>query len=69
MDSGSKVDDEAEYHGAIQIHSYVLILQSLVSKHYLFSICCKAGRITAPVDLKLPNLLQFTAAIKDQPQI
>lgn len=52
-----------------QIHSYVWILQRLVGKQYLFSICCKADRKTAAVDLKLPNLLQLTTVIKDQPEI
>jgi hypothetical protein len=59
MDSGSKENDEADYRGAIQIHSYVWILQRLVGKQYLFSICCKADRKMAALDLKLPNLLQL----------
>jgi hypothetical protein len=62
-------DDEADYRGAIQMHSYVWILQRLMGKQYLLSILCTADRKTAAVDLKLPNLLQFATAIKDQPEI
>ena len=53
VEVSSKEEDAADYHGAIQIHSYVWILQRLVGKQYLRSIRCKADRITAAVDLKL----------------
>jgi hypothetical protein len=69
MDSGSKEDDEADYRGADTFICVDIILQRLVGKQYLFSICCNADRKTAAVDLKLPNLLQLTTVIKDQPEI